>query len=363
MKNFLFLLFILFSIPVLSQKIVSDSLSKKPISFAEIYSEKGEILGATNYNGEISLNIIDKINQKKIKQIYFNQNNYLNKHISPQELSKLDSVYLIPFQIDKINKLDEIIVTPNRKKKYLKLTAYFRSIQFNNNQPQYYMDGMVEYYVSTQNNKVKIFILKNRSLKDTHIKQIDEKGMIHMNLNIAGVPDLGNFIDYKKLKNEYIINDSDLNFSINKENLEIGKIRMENNNLFLDLEIYSEKRPKVMKLFGVESILKNYTVNAIYSKNESVNILKKILYFKEYRVYDIKQKKDIKYSHINCINEIYITKRELTDIEPESPRNDFYSFNNESNYKDDFWENVGSDYIKPISESVELFIEKNLSKQ
>jgi hypothetical protein len=362
MKKKCYLILVLLSFPVLSQKIVIDSLSNKTISFAEMYSEKGEILGITDYNGEISLEQLTKINKLNVKQINIRHNNYQNRNISLKELFSSNNISLIPFQMDKINKLDEVIVLSHNKKKYIKLTAYFRNIQFNNNQPQYYMDGIVEYYISTKNGKVKINVLQNRSLKDPDIIQIDEKGLIRLNFNIAGVPSFGNFIDYQKLEKEYTINDLNNFGTVNKDNLEIGKIRTEDEKTFLDMEIYSKKNPKVMSLLGTESILENYTVNAIYRKNKSINKLKDLLYFKEYREYNIKQKRDIVYTHINCINEVYIIDKEFTDVEAKSDNN-FYSFINESNYEDDFWKKANNNYITPIPETVIQFIEKKVNKK
>ena len=362
MEKLFYFIFLLSSISALSQKKIIDTLSKEPISFSEMYSEKGEILGTTNYYGEISEEELLKIKNLNIKEIYFHHNNYQSKHISYQELSNLNTIYLLPSQIDKINNLDEVIVLSNIKKKYKKLTAYFRSIQYNNNQPQYYMDGIVEYYISLKNGKIKFNILQNRSLKDNNIKQIDEKGLIRLNFNLAGVLNLSDFVDFKKLESEYTIQQKDNSFSIAKENLEIGKIITNNNNTFLNMEIYSEKNPKIMKLFGTESILKNYTVNAIYEKNEDVNKLKNVEYIKEYREYKIKQRKDLEYTSINVINEIYIIDKAFTDTKSQSG-NPYFTFITESNYKEDFWINIlKNNYITPVPETVELFIEKKLSE-
>lgn len=361
MKKIYCLSFILLSSLVFSQKKVIDSLSNKTISFAEMYSEKGEIIGITDFNGEVSQEQLTKINKLNIKQINFRHNNYQNKNISLKDLFSSNNIVLIPFQMDKINKLDEVIVLSHTKKKYIKLTAYFRNIQFNNNQPQFYMDGIVEYYISTKNGKAKINVVQNRSLKDSDIKQIDEKGLIRLNFNIAGVPSFGNFMDYQKLEKEYSINRINDFSTVNKDNFKIGEIRNENENTFLDMEIYSAKNPKVMSLFGTESILKNYTVNAIYYKNNDINKLKDLLFLKEYREYNIKEKKDVFYTHINCINEVYIIDKEFTDVEAKSERN-FYSFIYKSNYEDNFWEKVNNNYVTPLPETVKLFIEKKLNE-
>lgn len=358
-KIYLVLLFLL-TFPVLSQKTVTDSLSKKVISFVEMYSEKTDIIGVTDRNGEISEEQITTINKANIKQVNFRHNNYQSKSVTLKELQMTNNITLVSFQINGINDLEEVIVYSN-KKKYIKLTAYFRNIQFNNKQPQYYMDGIVEYYISTKTGKETINILQNRSLKDFNIKQIDEKELIRLNFNIAGVPSFGNFIDYQKLGKEYTINDLNDYFLVKKDDLEIGIIRKADQNTFLEMEIYSKKNQKVMSVFETESILENYTVSAIYRKNRNINNnkLKDLMYFKEYREYNIKQKRDIVFTHIDCINEVYIIDKEYTDLKAKS-KSDFYSFISNSNYSDNFWEKTGNNYITAVPKSVELFIEKKL---
>src|SRR5690606_12495164 len=317
-------LFFLSSNFISSQIKIIDSETKTKIAFVEMYSENGDILGTTNYNGEISKLQIDKINTSGIKQIYFHHHNYVTKNISKNEFSNSDKINLVSLEIEKLNILDEVMLFSKSKKKYIKFTAYFRNVQFNNFQPQYYMDGIVEFYISNKNGKAKIFVLRNRSLKDTSIKQLDERGLVQLDFNIAGVPNFEDFIDFEKLKKEYQIDKLDISYSFIEDGIEIGKIEEEKDNVVLNLQIYSIEKPKIMKLFGTESILKGYTVNTINNKTENPNILQDLLYFKEYREYDIKQRKEKNYTYINCINEVFIIDRELTDDEPPS-KDSFYS--------------------------------------
>lgn len=344
-----------------SQIKIIDSETKTKIAFVEMYSENGDILGTTNYDGEISNVQLNNIRNNGGKQLYFHHNNYQRKNISIKEISNSDIISLVQLKPEKLNVLDEVLLFSKSNKKYIKYTAYFRNIQFNDSQPQYYMDGIVEYYVSNKNGKAKICVLRNRSLKDTSMKQIDEKGLVQLDFNIAGVPNFEDFIDFEKLKKEYQIDKWDTSYSFMEDGREIGKIDIEKDNIVLNLQIYSIEKPKIMKLFGTESILKGYTVNTIYNKTENPNILQDLLYFKEYRQYDIKQKKDKNYTHINCINEVFITDRQYTDDEPPL-KESFYSFIDKSNYEKPFWENINNNYLTPIPETVEQFIKSTLSE-
>lgn len=121
----------------------------------------------------------------------------------------------------------------------------------------------MEYIIDTKSNKIKFNILQNRSLSNKNIKQIDEKGLMRLNFNLAGIPNFSDFSDYDSLNSEYSMNGSVIK---NQQNFEIGSFETKNDNAFLDLDIYSEERPKTMKGLGIISILEQYTVNAIYKK-------------------------------------------------------------------------------------------------
>ena len=146
------IIFLLFFINVQSQKIIVDSLSQKPISSVDMYSENGSIIGNTDYKGKISQRLISKIGKLDIKYIYFSHYDYEEKYLSKHEFVTSKKINLTQ---RKAIILDEVVVNQKIKKKYLKLTAYFRSIQFNNEKPHYFMDGLVEYVINTKNNKMK----------------------------------------------------------------------------------------------------------------------------------------------------------------------------------------------------------------
>lgn len=361
-KQVIFLVVFLLFHMGFSQKKVIDSVSHEPISFVEMYSDKGDIIGITNYKGEISNTQLKAIENEGSELLYFYHNNYRNKSIPIKDILNLDTISLMQLEIESLNVLDEVLVFSKINKKYIKFTAYFRNVQFNQFKPQYYMDGIVEYYISNKNGKAKINVLQNRSLKDVTIKQIDEKGMVRLNFNIAGVPNFDDFIDFENIKNEYITDKFGNTFFLYSDGMETGKLEVGRENIFLSLEIYSPEKPKVMKLFGTESILKKYSVNAIYKDTyNNLNQLKDLLYFKEYREYDIKHKKEENYTYITTINEVFIIDKEFTDEEPSS-KDSFYSFIDKSNYGEPFWKSIKSDYIVPLPKTVDLFIKDKLAE-
>ena len=100
------------------------------------------------------------------------------------------------------------------------------------------------------------------------------------------------FTSFKNLNNEYNLKTEDslkTNILEKNTNIEKGTISTLDNNSNLQLEIISVLKPKIMKLFGMESHYNNYTINAIYENNENQIInLENIIYFKEIRRADEK---------------------------------------------------------------------------
>jgi len=109
-----------------SQISVKDSLSHESVSFVEIYSENGSLVGVSDKDGFISDELIKEI-EKNNKKVTFVHSNYKNYVVDTRLIEKLSNVFLTPIYI----KLNEVVITKPHKNKYLKLTGYFRSVQFN----------------------------------------------------------------------------------------------------------------------------------------------------------------------------------------------------------------------------------------
>lgn len=357
----IYLFIVLFSISAFSQKKVLDLMTHEPIAFVEMYAQNAILIGTTNFKGEITQEELLKIENIKTNKIDFHKDNYENKTLTINEFNKNADIYLNSNSLKDTINLVEVIVS-RKKYKYTKLTAYFRSIQFNNKQPQYFMDGIAEYYIDNKSGKIKMNILKNRSYNDDEIRQIKENRFAYFEFNITGVPMIDDYMDYEKFRKEYTLRDVPTNIlRVEKNNFEIGTIKKGNIYTNLDLQIYSENHQKKMKFLGIESTLKNYSVSAIYKGNKSQNILDNIVSFKESRDYYIKKKKDLDYTNIVCTNEIYVTSSENTDNLPKTKER-YYSFKSNSNYDLPFWEDVKSNIITPLPNSVQTFIDEKLVK-
>jgi hypothetical protein len=181
---------------------------------------------------------------------------------------------------------------------------------------------------------------------------------------IAGVPIFNEFTIFKNLNNEYNLKTEDslkTNILEKNTNSEKGTISTLDNNSNLQLEIISVLKPKIMKLFGMESHYNNYTINAIYENNENQIInLENIIYFKEIRSYDIKRKQKDEFQKVEATHEFYLLEKEYVNELESKQFDNFYTFKRPSNFVDKYWEKVDNKYFQPLPQSVEKFIEENL---
>lgn len=360
MKKVYFSVFLILQSFILmySQHVIKDSLSIENIPFVEVYSENGDLIGLTDNEGRISTELENKIFLSNSKKITFSHSTYKNRETSFELFKNTPFISLSPFY----HELKEVIILPRPKNyKYLKLKGYFRSIQINEDKPQYFIDGIVEYYVPMKSGKIKMRMLSNRSFKNNSIKQISSS----LHFLVAGVPLFNDFTKYKNLINEYDFKNSG-NESIKiidkNNNKQKGVITNSNNESVLQLEIISKSDPKIMKFLGIESNLNNYTINSIYNNNDSTKMdLDNLIYCKEIRDYTIKRKNDEKYTRIEATHEFFLIDKEYVDEIGSKALDSFYTFKSPSNYTENYWENVDNKLFQSLPKSLELYIQENLT--
>ncbi|WP_133242675.1 hypothetical protein [Flavobacterium psychrotolerans] len=205
-------------------------------------------------------------------------------------------------------------------------------------------------------------ILSNRSFENKSIKQLSSS----YKFLVAGVPDFNHYFIYKNLSKGYRFDDSkpESILIINKQNdTNKGIITKTNDGFEIQLSIYSNDNPKIMRFFGMESILKNYNINAIYSANKvsSCN-LNNLIYFKEIRTYTIKKKKNDDYTKIDAIHEFFLLEKEYVNEISTKNLSNFYTFITPSNYNDNYWQEVENKIFQPLPKSLELYIKEKLTE-
>jgi hypothetical protein len=348
---------IFFSIfSIYSQHKIKETFSEKIIPFVEIYSEKGDLIGVSDINGVISSELENKIHNSKATNLTFVNSSYLTSELSIEKFKNSSVISLNRIAIE----LDEVVITKPKTYKYLKLKGYFRSLQINEDRPHYFIDGIVEFYISTKSDKVKMRIISNRSFENKSINQISPTYFFM----VAGVPMFNEFTSYENLNNGYELKtDNSLKTTISDKetNLEKGTISTLNNNPNLQLEIISTIKPKIMKLFGMETHYNNYNINSIYESSDYQKInLENIIYFKEIRSYDIKRKQKDQFQKVEATHEFYLLEKEYLNELDSKLFDDFYTFKRPSKFEDKYWERVDNKYFQPLPKATESYIEENL---
>lgn len=361
MKHILVILLLFFNVNFLlySQEF-RDKLSNDKISFVEIYSDKGDLIGITNLDGSLSIDLKNKIIKANTKHLTFVNSFFESKVVEIDDFNDMSIFKMNPI----VNQLKEVIISPNKEtNNYLVLKTYVRSLQINNDRIHYFMDGIVEYYISLKTNKVKIKFLSNRSFENKSINQLKEKGLTKIFFQITGAPMLDDFLNYYKLNENYNLQKSKTEIKIlaKDENSLKGNLFTNKNGTNLCLEIITTDKPKVMKGLGIENLLHNFNVKSLFNSNTIEEIeFKNLLYFKEIRNYEIKSKKDKEYQKVDATHEVFVLDYRFSEKIDAKKMDNNYVFINSSSYSEKYWEKVNNVLFQPLPESIELFIKDNL---
>lgn len=360
MKYKLLLLLFFINITFVFAQEFRDQVSNEKISFVEIYSDAGNLIGITDIDGSISFDLKNKIISSNTKNLTFVNSFFENKVIDTYDFNAKAVFKMKPI----VNELKEVIVaTKKDKNQYLVLRAYVRSIQTNNTKIHYFMDGIVEYYISLKTNKVKIKFLSNRSFENKAIKQLKEKGTTKVFFQITGAPSLNQFLSYAKVNDTYNFQTTakEIKISSKKDNTAKGSFFTNSNGVNLSLGIITNDNPKIMKGLGVENILHNFNLSSLFNTTTFDEAeYNNLLYFKETRAYDIKAKKDKAYQKVEAIHEVFVLDYRFSETMDTTNMHPNYTFINSSSYTEKYWEKVNNVLFQPLPESIELFITENL---
>lgn len=363
MKHTLTILFFFINLnSILFSQEFRDQLSNDKIPILEIYSDKGELIGITDLDGSLSIDLKNKITSTDTKCLNLNNSFYKNRIIEINDFNEKSIFLLSPM----VNELKEVVISPQKNtNKYLVLKTYVRSLQINNDKIHYFMDGIVEYYISLKTKKVKIYFLSNRSFENQSIKQLKEKGLTPVNFQITGAPNINDFLNYNKLKEDYGFQEKEREIKIfdPENNNSKGSFFTNENGGNLSLGIITNDNPKIMKGLGVENILLNFNIKSLFNTTTFEEVSSNsLLYFKETRIYEIKTKKDTKYQKIDATHEVFVLDYQFSDDVDVKKTTNNYSFIDSSSYSEKYWENVNNILFQPLPESIELFIKENLKE-
>lgn len=346
---------------VYSQHSIKDAISLESVPFVEIYSDKGNLVGSTDVDGLLSKDLENKILSANTKILTFVNSFYQNKVVTIDNFNNNTVFKMNPI----VNALKEVVVSNKKdKNEYLVLKTYVRSLQINNDRVHYFMDGIVEYYISLKTKKVKLKFLSNRSFENKSIPQLKEKGF-KIYFQISGAPMLSGLLDYNKLSESYGLQKStaDVKIKSKGDNSLKGSLSLNPNGTSLTLGIITDDKRKVMKGLGVENILNNYTINSLFSNKEFEDIgFDSLLYFKETRNYEIKAKKDKVTQKVDATHEVFVLGYRFSEKIDAKGLDSNYRLIYSSAYQDNYWENVNNALFQPLPTALEKYIEENLTE-
>ncbi|MCB9425604.1 MAG: hypothetical protein H6584_01045 [Flavobacteriales bacterium] len=356
-KIFLVINFLFFNSHSFSQKFsVIDSVFQFGISRVEIYSTDGDLLGLSDDKGVVHESITKSIMNSKSLEILLLHPSYKTQIVKKSKIFE-GGISMEPIIVS----LDEVVLVEKLDYKYLKVQVYFRSVQINDDRPHYFMDGIADYYISLRNGDIDADITQWRSFQNNNIKQLDTKGKVQVSFLLAGIPYLNDCLEYKNLINDYsIVKDFNSgNILVNKTGQESGVITENERTKLLNLSLIQESNPIKRNGFGNESIQKVDNVTAIYNKNESDTDMSvdNLVYYKELRIYDIKNKKEKSYQSVEATHEVFVLSKQLTNKINKKSLDEFYNFIPNSNYHTDFWQSINNPYHQAYPDSMMLQFE------
>ncbi len=331
------------------QVLLVDSITNEPIVGASIYSNNGLSLGVSDINGIIA------INNYNSDKILIQHISYENKEISTKILNKSITILLNPRHIQ----LDSIVIQNPNMYDYVVLKGYFRTYDFFNNNPRYFYDGIIEYYIPIKNQgKVYHKLLEyryfqNKESVNDYIRIFGKKFSdpptifaINSNLSINQIPKGVNYID----QGDKIL--------FMKDGLNMGFIQKTKTG---NIQFYYDKVPPQGKItrtfFKIKGeqyrgfILENYSETDI--KNPSP---KNLISRTRFTSGAVKRQKKHGFIPMETFEEFFVLERrylQRTDVDKlkKSFTKSIY-LDEKSNYSRKFWTTLESYNISPLSNNI-----------
>ncbi|MCG8184436.1 hypothetical protein [Tenacibaculum piscium] len=359
------LLFFISSLLQAQIKII-DATSKKGISFVEIYTSKGDLIGLTNIDGKINKKSIQLIKQSTTRYIYFNHLTYQELKISKEKLLTIKEIKL------KGNTfiLNEVVLEPNkrkrkRKNKYIKIDGFYRSYQINNDILKYYTDGVATYYLPIgKNNTIKNKIIHSRSFINEKLINNEKKRVNTVSMVMAGIPRPDKELTISNLRNKKYNIANNREFITDLDNLKVGTIQTNQHKKLTSLKIafIHEDKPIKKKMFNYISIRKRHNGFAYFKTLHRDSLhLNNLLYHKEIRNINFKHKKDDNFEDIKVLHEFFVTKIELIEKVKSKKTSKWFGFYKKGNYSKQYWKEFQNhQFYNPLPTSIEKQLGKEL---
>jgi hypothetical protein len=251
-----------------AQLYLLDSQNKSVVAFAHIASENGKLICTSDINGVINLSEIKK---SKSNILTIQHISYQNLEIQYDSLLNKQFIVLKP----RIISLPDFTMT-SKNPSYLVLKGFFRAYQTENGIPKYYMDGLIEYYISKNNKKVKRRVIEYRSFKNTALIKEEKVRSSMMILDLVGLPYLSQSIVVNRFNKKYSIQDSVDIKLIKRDGVLAGIIKKNKEAQItqLNLDLLVPENEKVAKIFGYTQRMVRHVISEDYYTQNKDRIFK-----------------------------------------------------------------------------------------
>lgn len=230
------------------QVMLSDSITKNPVSYATVYDANGAVTGRSDMGGYINL-------QKGFE--------YHISHIGYEPKSLVyngdDIIFLSPSSYI----ISEVTVTA-KKKKYYHCKVYFRSIEHVDSCLKYYMDGIREFFIDTKSKKVHYGNVETNYFMSKRQDIAQKKRSMMIGDRYIALPFLDKYTLY-----EETMRDKKRNIKagvVYADSISIGscKVRSDNSEMLLSIDALWPKNSLVTNLFGYTQVLSKHNKTELY---------------------------------------------------------------------------------------------------
>lgn len=338
---------------------IFDSLSGETVPYAHVLGTGNEIVGVTDRNGLIWIDL----NGKSEFSGTIQHVSYTSKAV---RISVTDAqVLLLPVT------LGEVVVSssetvPDKKKaeQFIVLNGYFRSYQLEDNKAKYYSDGFVNYYFPANGGGEKLApveVLEHRTFQDLKMLEEEKSRAFNMKQESFGPPFLRDSPRIKSVSNAFDIQlqDAELKAWILDEEDSIGEIvsKPTLNMASLDVDINYSERLKVKKMFGYRSIFERHIFSELYGPR-AVQLMDNgydnMNRVSEYRKLRFKHKSEKAYRTVEWYHEFYVIDRYYLDKEEKDMNalREYRDVKYASSYSSTFVQQVDSLGLEELPDAV-----------
>lgn len=212
-------------------------------------------------------------------------------------------------------KLQDVTIS-QKQPKFVRLKGYYRSYQYNDSVPKYYVDGIVEYYITLKNGKLAVRNCGSRHLRNNMLVNKDRKRAFSLSDQGTFRPWLEGSTYIEECRKKYAMEDSVGWQYVIYKGKKIGYIY--NDSLQNKCIIEVNKIPTYDKLahtifgFTKEDVKDNFS-EVYRTSSEDYYSFKDLLFQRTDQSYRYWYKKDSKKQLIHVITELYITEQEYLE--------------------------------------------------